>query len=74
MPVLGAGDLDVNSGGRRFNMMIMNQIMLWGVTALAIVFLFFPQLVTGMLSTGTGEFTADMNRTTVKIAHMTCFG
>ena len=59
---------------RRFNMMTMNKVMLWAVTAMAIVFLFFPQFVTGMLTTDTGEFTADMDRTTVKIAHMTCFG
>ena len=55
-------------------MMTMNKVMLWAVTAMAIVFLFFPQFVTGMLAANTGEFTADMNRTTVKIAHMTCFG
>ena len=64
----------VNSGPRRFTMMTMNKDMLWTVTALAIVFLFFPQFVTGMLASDTGEFTADMNRSTVKIAHMTCFG
>ena len=63
-----------NSGRRRFNMMTMNKVMLWAVTVLAIVFLFFPQFVTGMLASGAGEFTADMDRTTVKIAHMTCFG
>ena len=63
-----------NGPARRFNMMTMNRVMLWTVTALAIVFLFFPQFVTGMLASDTGEFTADMNRTTVKIAHMTCFG
>ncbi len=63
-----------NSGTRRFNMMTMNKVMLWTVTALAIVFLFFPQFVTGMLASDSGEFTADMNRTTVRIAHMTCFG
>ena len=63
-----------NSGPRRFNMMTMNKVMLWSVTALAIVFLFFPQLVTGMLTPDTGEFTADMDRTTVKVMHMTCYG
>jgi len=63
-----------NGSARRFNMMTMNKVMLWAVTAMAIVFLFFPQFVTGMLATDTGEFTADMNSTTVKIAHMTCFG
>ena len=63
-----------SSGRRRFNMVTMNKVMLWAVTAVAIVFLFFPQFVTGMLASDTGEFTADMDRTTVKIAHMTCFG
>ena len=58
----------------RFNMMTMNKVMLWAVTAMAIVFLFFPQFVTGMFAPDTGKFTADMNSTTVKIAHMTCDG
>ncbi len=61
-------------GTRRFNMMMMNKVMLWAVTAMAIVFLFFPQLVTGLLAPDTGDFTTDMKRTTVRIAHMTCFG
>ncbi len=55
-------------------MMMMNKVMLWAVTAMAIVFLFFPQLVTGLLAPDTGDFTTDMKRTTVRIAHMTCFG
>jgi len=63
-----------NTGTRRFNMMAMNKVMLWAVTAMAVVFLFFPQFVTGILASDTGQFTTDMKRTTVRIAHMTCFG
>ena len=62
------------SGTRRFNMMTMNKVMLWGVTALAIVFLFFPQLVTSLIASGTGEFIADMDRTIVRIVTSRTWG
>ena len=61
-------------GRRRFSMMTMNKIMLWGVTAMAVVFLFFPQIVTEMLTPGGGEFTADMDRTVLSVEGMTCPG
>jgi hypothetical protein len=48
--------------------------MLWGVTAMAVVFLFFPQIVTAMLTPDAGEFTTEMNRTTLSIEGMTCPG
>lgn len=59
--------------GRRFNMMMMNKLMLWAVTAMAIVFLFFPQAVTGLFASG-NEFTADMDQTVIKVVGMTCPG
>ena len=60
-------------GGRRLNMMAVNKAMLWAVTVMAIVFLFFPQLVTGLFASG-GEFTADMHRTVIRVEGMTCPG
>lgn len=62
------------AGARRFNMMMMNKVMLWGVTAMAVVFLFFPQFVTGLMAPDAGEFTADMNRTVLHVEGMTCQG
>lgn len=61
-------------GKRRFNMMAFNKVMLWTVTLLAVVFLFFPQFVTGLIATGSDQITADMTRTEVKIVGMTCYG
>ncbi len=62
------------TGKRRFNMMAMNKIMLWGVTVMAVVFLFFPGVVTGMFSPDSPEFTADMQRTVFTVEGMTCEG
>lgn len=61
-------------GGRRFNMMSINKIMLWGVTAMAVVFLFFPQLMTDLLAPESGEFTPGMQRVTLQVEGMTCPG
>lgn len=61
-------------GKRRFNMMAFNKIMLWAVTLMAVVFLFFPQAVTGLIGGGSDKVTADMTRTEVKIVGMTCYG
>lgn len=58
-------------GRRRFNMMSLNKVMLWGITAMAVVFLFFPQYVTGLFGSD-AVFTADMQRTVIKIDGMTC--
>jgi hypothetical protein len=51
----------------------MNKIMLWAVTVMAVVFLFFPQAITGLFASGT-EITADMDRTVIKVVGMTCPG
>ena len=57
-------------GRRRFNMMTMNKVMLWAVTAMVVVFLFVPQAVTSFSASGSG-FTADMQRTVIQIEGMT---
>jgi heme/copper-type cytochrome/quinol oxidase subunit 2 len=62
------------SGKRRFSMMAFNKVMLWAVTLLAVVFLFFPQFVTGLLGTGSDQITADMTRTVIQVEGMTCEG
>ena len=50
--------------------MTFNKVMLWAVTLIAVVFLFFPQAVTNLFATS-GEFTADMERTVIHIEGMT---
>jgi hypothetical protein len=58
----------------RVNMMALNKAMLWVVTVLAVVFLFFPQYVTGLIGVAKQEITADMTRSVVTIDGMTCKG
>jgi hypothetical protein len=58
----------------RFNMRTTNKVMLWAVTLMAVVFLFFPQYVTGLLGSGGEEITADMTRSVIRIEGMTCYG
>ncbi len=63
------------TGNRRFSMMTLNKVMLWVVTVLVVVFLFFPSYV-GLLF-GTGDQTAvaeNMNRTVFQVEGMTCEG
>ena len=55
---------------RRSNIMTMNKVMLWGVTVIAVVFLFFPQTVTDLFASG-DKFTDDMDRTVISIEGMT---
>lgn len=64
----------VTKKARRFNMMAINKVMLWCVTAMAVVFLFFPQLVTGLFAPDAGEFTDDMDRVVLRVEGMTCPG
>ena len=59
----------------RSKMMTMNKVILWGVTVLAVAFLFFPSYV-GLLF-GMGDdvvVTEHMNRTVFQIDGMTCEG
>lgn len=63
---------------RRFNMMTLNKVMLWGVTIFAVAFLFFPQYMRFFL-TGGGADTPAMNNplvrtTTFSVEGMTCEG
>jgi len=51
-------------------MMTLNRIMLWAVTAIVVVFLFFPQAITDLFASNS-EFTADMDRTVFTIEGMT---
>jgi hypothetical protein len=50
--------------------MTMNKLLLWVVTVLAVVFLFFPQAFTSF-APADGEFMADMDRTVLTIEGMT---
>lgn len=61
------------SGRRRFNRMALNKVMLWAVTVMAVVFLFFPQYVTSLFGSS-GEITAEMHQTVVQVVGMTCPG
>lgn len=64
----------ITTAGRRSNMLTLNKLMLWAVTVLAVVFLFFPQYLTRLLATGDQEVTAEMTRTVLRIEGMTCDG
>lgn len=66
----GATGGSATSRQSRSTIMTLNKLMLWAVTIIAIVFLFFPQVVTGLLAPG-DEFTADMDRTVIAIEGMT---
>lgn len=65
-----SGELATTSGRSRSNIMTLNKVMLWGVTVIAVVFLFFPQAFTSS-SPADGEFTADMDRTVLTVEGMT---
>jgi hypothetical protein len=62
------------NAARRFNMMALNKVMLWAVTVLAVVFLFFPKYVTQLLATPDQPITAEMRQTELRIEGMTCDG
>lgn len=62
---------------RRVSLMTMNKVMLWVVTLLAVLFLFFPKYVGFFLAShdGESESTATnvlVNKTTIAIEGMTC--
>lgn len=54
----------------RSTLMRCNKIMLWTVTVVAVVMMFFPQAVSGLFGSG-NRFTADMQRTVFQIEGMT---
>lgn len=74
MPAEPADDACCQPGRRRLNMMTMNKVMLWVVTALAVAFLFFPQYVGVLVGGGDQQITADMETVVLKIDGMTCEG
>ena len=63
-----------NPAKGRFNMMTMNKVMLWGVTVLAVAFLFFPSYVGVLLGTGETPVSANMQQIEFEIQGMTCEG
>lgn len=58
----------------RFNMMTMNKVMLWGVTVLAVAFLFFPSYVGVLLGTDETPVSANVQQIEFEIQGMTCEG
>lgn len=67
-----AADCCAPNADRRFSMMTLNKAMLWGVTVLAVAFLFFPSYVGAFLGGDGTTVTEDMNRAVVKLDGMTC--
>lgn len=64
---------------RRFSMITVNKVMLWAVTLLAVLFLFFPKYVSFFLASreAESETTATsplVTKTTIAIEGMTCEG
>jgi copper chaperone CopZ len=66
------------TGTRWFNMMTLNKVMLWVVTALAVAFLFFPQYMKFFLAGGGADAPGANNPlvriTTYSVEGMTCEG
>lgn len=73
-PTESAADTCCQPTRRWLNMMTMNKIMLWVVTALAVAFLFFPQYVGVLVDGNDTPITADMDTVVLKIDGMTCEG
>ena len=70
-----ADDCCAPTGKRLFNMMALNKVMLWGVTVLAVAFLFFPSYVGVFLgTTDDSALSENMNQAVFKIEGMTCEG
>ena len=69
----GVEDCCAPTGKRRFNMMAMNKVMLWGVTVMAVVFLFFPNYVSGLFA-DKKVVTDDMQQCMLVIEGMHCEG
>src|SRR5262245_17199743 len=73
-PMAERTNIPLVAARRRFNMMAINKGMLWVVTALAVLFLFFPQYLTRLFGTGNDEIKQDMTRSMIIIEGMTCEG
>ncbi len=70
-----ADDCCAPTGKHRFSMMALNRVMLWGVTVLAVAFLFFPSYVGLFLGTAAdATLSENMNQAVFKIEGMTCEG
>lgn len=62
-------------GTGRLNMMTMNKVMLWGVTVLAVAFLFFPSYVGVFLGGESQNVTNNnLNQAVIRVEGMTCEG
>ncbi|WP_417735466.1 mercuric transporter MerT family protein [Roseiconus lacunae] len=70
-----AEDCCAPTGKHRSSMMALNKVMLWGVTVLAVAFLFFPSYVGMFLRVGDdAALSESMNQAVFKIEGMTCEG
>ena len=68
-------DCCVPTGKYRFSMLAVNKVMLWGVTVLAVAFLFFPSYVGLFQETADDStLTENMNQAVFRIEGMTCEG
>ena len=70
MATEGEGRASVAANGVRAGLMTFNKIILWAVTLMAVVMLFFPQAVPGLFASG-NRFTADMQLSVIQIEGMT---
>lgn len=74
-PAESTGGCCATPGKGRLSVAALNKLMLWGVTALAVAFLLFPNYVGVFLGAGDGETaTTSMNRASLKVEGMTCEG
>ncbi len=67
-------DCCVPNAKGRFNMMTLNKAMLWGVTVMAVAFLFFPSYVGAIIGVDGKSVTENMNQSVIKVEGMTCEG
>lgn len=55
---------------RSSRVMMVNKVMLWAVTGIAVVLLFFPQTMTGLFS-AESELSDEMHHTLIQVEGMT---
>ncbi|QDT97278.1 mercuric transporter MerT family protein [Gimesia aquarii] len=71
---VGGEDCCAPAAKGKFNIMSLNNLMLWGVTVMALVFLLFPRYV-GIIIGGDGKAVSEnMNSAVFKIEGMSCEG